>query len=177
MEQNKPAKERVLSPDNLNYTLQVASPGMLFSILTILIVAIGFFIWATFGSIVDTIPVTLIFESNYVEALSNMGLKLSEEQINGIEDVFDLDQAVDASSLDRCVAFVSEDDMERIESGMKVRTSEWSGVVLNVSHTPIRFHRTQLYPVFVSHTLKQGNTEAKAEIVLNEFRPISFLIA
>ena len=176
MEQNKPAEERVLSPDNLSYTLQVASPGMLFSILAILIVAIGFFVWATFGNIVDTIPVTLIFESNYVEAISKMGLTLSENEIIGVEEVFNRGQDVDATSLDRCVAFVSEDDMKRIESGMKVRTSEWSGVVLSVSHTPVRFHRSLLYPVFISHTLQQGNTVVNAEIVITEFRPISFLI-
>lgn len=59
---------------------------------------------------------------------------------------------------------------------MKVRTTEWSGVVLSVSHTPVRFHRSLLYPVFISHTLQQGNTVANAEIVITEFRPISFLI-
>ena len=176
MARNKPAGDRVLSPDNLNYTLQVASPGMLFSILTILILTIGLFVWATFGNIADTIPVTLIFESNYVEALSNMGLTLSEDETTGMEEVFNQNQAVDTSSLDRCVTFVSEDDINRIQRGMKVRTSKWSGVVLSVSHTPVHFHHTQLYPVFVSHTLKQGNTEANAEIVLNEFRPISFLL-
>ena len=90
MEQNKPAEERVLSPDNLSYTLQVASPGMLFSILAILIVAIGFFVWATFGNIVDTIPVTLIFESNYVEAISKMGLTLSENEIPDRNQLIDL---------------------------------------------------------------------------------------
>ena len=175
--QKKSSGSRVLSPDNLNYTLQVASPGILFSILSILIIAVGFFVWAAFGTIEKTIEVNLIYESNFIDTFAEEGIQLSEEEIKEMKSVYESEDDQGSFSMDRCVCFVTKDEAEEIKTGMKVKTAEWNGFVLSVSSTPVWFHDKSLYRVFISHMADQGDTEIKGEIILEEITPISFLIS
>ena len=175
--QKKSPGSRVLSPDNLSHTLQVASPGILFSILTILIIAVGFFVWAAFGTIQKTLEVNLIYENNYIDTFARKGIVLSEEEIKKLELVFESEDISDSSSLIRCICFVTDDEAEEIETGMKVKTSKWHGFVLSESSTPVRFHDTMRYPVFISCPTDQDSMEVKAQIILEEITPISFLIS
>ena len=76
----------------------------------------------------------------------------------------------------RQMALVEEKDVSQVEGDMKVRTASWTGSIVSVSESPVRLHSTRLYPVFVSYPLNTETKETDAEIILEEFKPISYLI-
>ena len=166
-------KNRVLSPDNLNHTLQVAAPGMVFVIVIILILMVGFLIWAFFGNVERTLGVHLFFKGDIKAYQEEQGVALSDEDIETLEE--DIQDWSDMG-LNLCMALVDKDQASLVESDMKVRTASWTGSVLTVSEAPVQLHSSSLYPVFITYPLNSETKEIDAEIILEEFRPISYLI-
>lgn len=166
-------KDRVLSPDNLNHTLQVAAPGMIFVIVIILILMVGFFVWAIFGNVERSIGVHLFYKGDSQTYQEGQGEALSDEDIATLEE--DL-QNVSALGPNLCMALVEEKDVSQVENDMKVRTDSWTGSIVSVSESPVQLHSSRLYPVFVSYPLNTETKETDAEIILEEFKPISYLI-
>ena len=166
-------KDRVLSPDNLNHTLQVAAPGMIFIIVIILILMVGFLIWAIFGNVERTIGVHLFYEDDRQDYQEKHGEALTDEDIATLDEDI---RNVSALGPNLCMALVEEKDVSQVEGDMKVRTASWTGSIVSVSESPVRLHSTRLYPVFVSYPLNTETKETDAEIILEEFKPISYLI-
>ena len=166
-------KNRVLSPDNLNHTLQVAAPGMVFVIVIILILMVGFLIWAFFGNVERTLGVQLFYKGDRQAYQKELGEVISAEDIEMLEEDI---QNVSTLGLNLCIAFVEEDNVSQVENDMKVRTASWTGSIVNVEESPVRLHKSWLYPVFVSYPLNAETKEISGEIILEEFRPISYLI-
>ena len=55
---NKKALEKIYSPDDLNRSLRVANPGFWVALCACAVFIVGFFIWAIFGTITETLSVT-----------------------------------------------------------------------------------------------------------------------
>ena len=166
-------KDRVLSPDNLNHTLQVAAPGMVFVIVIILILMVGFFIWAIFGNVERTVGVHLFYKGDSQAYQEKQGVSLSDEDIETLEE--DIQDWSDIG-LNLCMALVDKDEASLVASDMKVRTAAWTGSVVTVSDAPVQLHNSSLYPVFISYPFNTETKEIDAEIILEDFRPISYLI-
>ena len=166
-------KDRVLSPDNLNHTLQIAAPGMIFVIVIILVLMVGFLIWAIFGNVERTLGVHLFYKGDSQTYQEEQSGALSDEDIATLEEDI---QNVSALGPNLCMALVEEKDVSQIESDMKVRTASWTGSIVSVSEAPVQLHSSSLYPVFITYPLNTETKEIDAEIILEDFRPISYLI-
>lgn len=74
------------------------------------------------------------------------------------------------------VAYVEKEDVDDIETGMKVVTPKEEGAVMAVSDQPEMLGNKEMYRVYLTMNSEDGIRDATGYIILEEIRPIAYII-
>lgn len=74
----KKALDRISSPDQLTDYLRVSNPGIWVILLAVIALLVGFFVWASAGTLETTAPATVIVEDHTAHVVINDAHKLTD---------------------------------------------------------------------------------------------------
>ena len=137
--------EEVNAQDQLQSYLQVAGPGILIFVASILLLLAGFFCWAVFGRIETTLPITVVYQS----------AGEAEQPLVG--------------------AYLERAEFDRVEEGMKVRVAACDGVVLKKRDETAAYGDRELCQLVIALNEIPEQPEHQGVVVLADIRPISYL--
>lgn len=103
---SKKAMDKMRSPDDLDKTLRIASPGVLAVLCACVIFLLGFLAWGFFGRITSAVSATGVFLGGKVECF------LSDEEMAGV----DIGDKANAGGAAMRVTAVSETPLSREET-------------------------------------------------------------